>query len=124
MADVSLAAAALAASLAAFGAQPGANLALSLQATLDQAAPLLSPVSPLDEIRACEAARTALRAGAGGAETPFDATGEDFGRGGAGASTSGAAYETTDGWRCEAEQTVRDGRASLEIRIHAPPATR
>jgi len=104
MADVSLAGAALAVSLAAFN--------------------VLSPVSPLDEIRACETARTALRAGAGGADAPFYPTGEGFGSGGGGTITSGTAYETADGWRCEAEQIVRDGRASLEIRIYAPPATR
>jgi len=124
MADVSRAAAVLAASFAAFGAYPSATLAPSLQTALDQAASFLAPVSPLDEARVCDAGRTALRAGAGGAETPFDPTGEGFGSGGGGVSTSGTVYETADGWRCEVEQVLRDGRTSLEVRIHAPPAAR
>jgi hypothetical protein len=121
MANVSLAAAALAASLAILGG-PAPTASAILQGMPAQV--LLAPVSPLDEIRTCEAGRTALRAGAPGADAPFDATGEGFGSSGGGASSVGTAYESADGWRCEVEQVVRDGHPSLEIRIVPPPAAR
>lgn len=124
MADVSLAAAALATALLPFGGAIGPTLHASLQTALDTAIPLLAPVSPLDEARACAAGRTALRAGAGGADLPFDPTGEGFGGAGGVVSTSGTVYETADGWRCEVEQITRDGRLSLEVRIHAPAGAR
>jgi hypothetical protein len=123
MADISLAAA-LAVSFA-IGGGPAPTASAILQGMLAQTLPpLLAPVSPLDEIRACEAGRTALRAGAPGADAPFDATGEGFGSSGGAASSIGTAYESADGWRCEVEQVVRDGRPSLDIRIVPPPAVR
>jgi hypothetical protein len=123
MADFSLAAAAFAASLAVVGG-PAPMASAIPPSVLTQTLPLLAPVSPLDEIRACEAGRTALRASAPGADAPFNATGEGFCSNGGAASSVGAAYESADGWRCEVKQVVRDGRPSLEIRIVPPPAVR
>jgi hypothetical protein len=122
MLDVSLAAAALAASLGVAGG-PAQTAFTFLQDMSGPAVPvpfLFTPLSPLDEILLCDADRMAFRAGDAGADAPFDSAGEALHSG----SGIAAAYESADGWRCEVEQVVRDGRPSLEIRIVSPPAGR
>jgi len=120
MFDVSLAAAALAASLGVAGGPAQTAFTLLLDMPNPDTPSFLVPVSPLDEIRACDAGRTALRAGAPGTDAPFDPVGEAFHSG----SDITAVYESADGWRCEVEQVLRDGRPSLEIRVVSPPADR
>lgn len=124
MVDASLATAALVTALVSFNGAIASTLQTSLQGALSSSAPLIVPISPLDEVRACEAGRTALRAGAAGADLPFYPTGEGFGSGDASTSASGTAYETADGWRCEVEQIIRDGRLSLAFRLYAPAGAR
>jgi hypothetical protein len=120
MLDVSLAAAALAASLGVAGGPAQTAFTFLLDMPGPDVPSFLAPVSPLDEIRACDAGRTALRAGEPGTDAPFDPVGPAL------HSSSGiaAAYESADGWRCEVEQVVRYGRPSLEIRIVSPPVGR
>lgn len=120
MANLSLAAVTLAAVLSPPSVPITGPLHPTLQSIFDATVSPIVPVSPFDEVRVCESARTALRAGASGPDLPFDPAGEGFDSSGGNNFTIGSVYQTSDGWRCEVEQIIRDGRSSLEIRIYAP----